>query len=164
MPSYVLPPVFLNEIILKSDIGLRNWLLKIKNIYHYFYWFLFYIKKIRYPKNSRENMFWIYLSRTDDIFFGPVLWWSHKRRYFFWFLPSFWSDSITVMISTNQIHRISRIRNRTQPPISPNQNADSFVFTPKRKYENSFTNTDGVLFLSKRKRLPPTTEELERRK
>ena len=69
------------------------------------------------------------------------------------------------MISTNQIRRSSRIRNRPLQPHSPNQKQDSrppqIVFTPKLKYRNSFTNNDGVFFLSKRKRSPPTPEEIE---
>ena len=69
------------------------------------------------------------------------------------------------MIVVNQIRRSSRIRNRELPPLSPNQKTTRrIVFTPKLKYINSFVNDEGVLILSKRKRSPPTADEIERRK
>lgn len=71
--------------------------------------------------------------------------------------------SVRTMISTNQIRRSSRICNRTLP-TSPTNQSQVTAFTPKLKYINSFANTDGVFFLSKRKRTPPTAEELESRK
>ena len=53
-------------------------------------------------------------------------------------------------------------RNRTQ---APNRNLPRQIpFSPKLKYENSFTNDDGVYVLSKRKRMPLSAEEKERRK
>ena len=68
--------------------------------------------------------------------------------------------------ATNQIRRSSRVRNRALPPHSPNQRqaALQIPFTPKPKYRNSFRNDDGVLFLSKRKRSPPTPAEIEGKK
>ena len=73
--------------------------------------------------------------------------------------------SLRTMIAANQIRRSSRIRNRELPPLSPNQKTTHrIVFTPKLKYINSFVNDEGVLILSKRKRSPPTADEIERRK
>ena len=70
--------------------------------------------------------------------------------------------SVRTMISTNQTRRSSRIRNRALLPLSSNQ-GQSVSFTPKLKYRNSFANEDGVFFLSKRKRSPPTAAEIEER-
>ena len=64
--------------------------------------------------------------------------------------------------SSNQNRRTLRQNNR---PLTPNQRRRFPVrFTPKTKYKNSRRDDNGVLFLSTRKRVLPTAEELETRK
>ena len=56
-------------------------------------------------------------------------------------------------------------RNRQQMRTPANRNAPRQIpFVPKLKYENSFVNAEGIYVLSKRKRMPLSDEEKERRK
>ena len=68
--------------------------------------------------------------------------------------------------STNQraLRRSRRNRRNRQQPETPPNRRQRVQFSPKLKYENSLRTEDGVFFLSKRKRAPPTAEELEARK
>ena len=56
-----------------------------------------------------------------------------------------------------------RSRRNRQPSTPPNQTRE-IVFSPKSTYQFSQLNRDGVLILSRRKRLPPTAEQLQERK
>ena len=71
-----------------------------------------------------------------------------------------------MMRSTANRRRSPRNRsNRDQPSTPTNRNPPSQIeFSPKLKYENSHINANGVFVLSKRKRLPLSDEEKERRK
>ena len=126
---------------------------------------IFLFKKIRYPKKPRDNEFEC-VCAGSFIFFLVIFSGGHVNvANFCVFCWVFDLISASTMISANKIRRSSRIRNRTQPPCSPNQRRSLQIpFTPKTKYRNSFRNDDGILFLSKRKRSPPTAAELEARK
>ena len=64
----------------------------------------------------------------DDNVSKTPLTFAFSTGFLLWFLR--------MMRTTNQIRRSSRIRNRTLPPSSPNQNVSTQIpFTPKLKYE-----------------------------
>ena len=55
-------------------------------------------------------------------------------------------------------------RNSQQPSTASNEHSPNLIpFSPKLKYENSFVNEKGVYVLSKRKRMPLSDEEKQRR-
>ena len=57
-----------------------------------------------------------------------------------------------------------RSRRNRQPSTPANRERPSLIFTPKLTYANSSTKANGLFVVSKRKRAPPTAEEIERRK
>ena len=69
------------------------------------------------------------------------------------------------MLRTPPANQRRNRRNRQQPqPATPTNQKEAIVYTPKLKYENSRTNVDGLLILSKRRRALPTEEEKERKR
>ena len=62
----------------------------------------------------------------------------------------------------NQNRRTRGQRNRGEPTNQRRRFPIRFV--PKTKYDNSFRDVNGVLFLSTRKRALPTPEQLEAKK
>ena len=62
--------------------------------------------------------------------------------------------------SANQRRSRRNRSNRQQPSPATNQNA-RLNFVPKVKYERSACNEDGIFLVTKRKRSPPTPEQIE---
>ena len=91
-----------------------------------------------------------------------------KFEFFHVFITDFTDFLMLNARSTNQraLSRSRRNRRDRQQPETPpaNQRKSRIIFSPNLKYQNSFHNDNGVLFLSKRKRDPPTAEEIETRK